>query len=99
VDERCSFDWTAFMRRVPPEILDELDLPAAVEAEAAGWRNQLPPEPWVDALSAKKAGVAAWVHDRLSAGMPAVPNATVNARKASLGTRPVPIMGVAERVA
>jgi len=86
------------MKRVPLEILDELDLPTAVENEASAWRNQLPQEPWVEAIADKKDDVAAWVHDRLSAGLPAVPNTMVNVRKASLGTRPVPIMGVAERV-
>ena len=87
------------MKKVPPGLLDQLDFQSAVQAEADAWRNQIPPEPWHERVKNAHEEVAAWVRGRLAAGLVAVPSTAVNARKPSLGVRPVPIMGIGERVA
>lgn len=87
------------MRRVPTELLLQLDLRGAVEAEAKALRNQLPSEPWTALAISKKVEIAECVYDKLAAGLPVTTNVIVNVRKESLGTRPVPIMGIIERVA
>ena len=87
------------MNRIPESLLNQLDLPAAVEAEARARRDHIPPEPWVEIALSKKQEVGKVVHGRLAAGLQVAPNVVINVRKARLGTRPVPIMGIAERVA
>ena len=86
------------VRRIPNELLDQLDIESAVKDEANTCRNQVPSEPWIRAILKERHKVASWLRDRLSAGLVATPNVDVNVRKSSLGTRPVPIMGIAERV-
>lgn len=86
------------MRRITKELLDQLDFGSAVEEEAQTCRNQIPPEPWIPAILNQKHKVASWLQDRLAAGLVAMPNVVVNVRKSSFGTRPVPVMGIAERV-
>lgn len=86
------------MRRLPSALIDELDLGAAASYEADVWRNQIPREPWCDAVKTHAGDIADWVRARLTAGTTCVPNVVINARKASLGTRPVPILGIGERV-
>ena len=87
------------MREVPPEILKKLNLRAAAADEAAYWRNLLPPEPWASAVSANPEVVAKWVHARLEAGRRNAPGLAVDARKPHQSFRPVPVVGIAERVA
>ena len=70
-----------------------------MDQEVDTWRNQLPPEPWVPPLRAKSNEAADWIRSRLAAGSAALPSVVVNARKATIGTRPVPILGIADRVA
>lgn len=43
---------SANVREVPAQLLKKLELGAEAEAEAASWRDLLPPDPWVDALKA-----------------------------------------------
>ncbi|MDE0290006.1 MAG: reverse transcriptase domain-containing protein [bacterium] len=78
--------------------MDQLDLDTAIDEEAQSWRNQVPPEPWTQAIASNKSSVEAWIRTRLATGLVATPNVAVNVRKSSLGTRPVPIMGILERV-
>lgn len=87
------------MREVPSEILNKLDLKAAAEAEAAFWRNLLPPEPWANAVFVNSGVVATWVRARLEAGRRNAPGSVVDARKPHQSFRPVPVVGIAERVA
>ena len=86
------------MKRFPARILERLDLLSAVRDEVHTPRNYIPPEPWLDVVSRKDTAVAEWVRHRLRSGGPAIPNVTVNVRKPSLATRPVPIVGITERV-
>lgn len=87
------------MQRLPRPFIDQLDIPAAITAETEAWRNLLPPEPWIDAVKTNATDIAAWVEARLLSGAHNAKALTVNARKGTQGTRPVPILGVAERVA
>ena len=80
-------------------LVKKLNLRAMAEAEAASWRNLLPPEPWAQAVSAQPGYFARWVSSRLQAAHRNAPGWVVDARKAHQAFRPVPIVGVAERIA
>ena len=87
------------MREVSTAVIKRLDLKNAVEAEAAAWRNLLPREPWTAKAESKSGYFASWVTTRLTAGDRNAPGWVVDVRKAHQAFRPVPIIGVAERVA
>jgi hypothetical protein len=86
------------MRRVPTALLDSLDLVGAASAEADTYRNLIPPEPWRDAVSQNAAAVAAWTRTRLEVGSTNSSAPIALARKLSHGTRPVAVVGIAERI-
>ncbi|SDS57072.1 hypothetical protein SAMN04489717_3119 [Actinopolymorpha singaporensis] len=87
------------MEAVPVELLDELDLVAAARAEAQATRNLLPPEAWQEVVGNHAQDVADWVRTRLRAGRANSPSVVVSASKGSWAVRPVPVLGIAERVA
>jgi len=87
------------MESLPSDLLDELNFQRATEEEATSWRNHLPPEPWQAPVEAAAHEVGEWVKSRLEAGVPNARGAVVSVRKAGQSTRPVPIVGVAERIA
>ncbi len=87
------------VRRLPSSFVANLDVAAAVQAEVATWRNLLPPEPWLDAVKNDVAAVQDWVRTRLKAGANNASASITNARKGLQGTRPLPIVGVGERIA
>jgi hypothetical protein len=87
------------VREVPASLLKKLELGVAAEAEAATWRNLLPPEPWAEVLISSSGHFAHWVSARLQAGHRNAPGWVVDARKAHQAFRPVPIVGIAERIA
>lgn len=84
---------------MPEEVVQNLDLVTAVQQEATTWRSLVPPEPWLDVLLSNTPEVADWVATRLRAGARNVSAAIVNTRKAGQGIRPVPVVGIGERVA
>ncbi|MGO4340379.1 RNA-directed DNA polymerase [Pedococcus sp. 2YAF34] len=87
------------MREVNTTLLKKLDLAGAASAEATTWRNLLPPEPWVETLTLSPGHFAQWVSARLEAGHRNAPGWPVDVRKAHQAFRPVPVVGVAERIA
>lgn len=87
------------MQEVPAAILKKLDLRRAAEDEAVAWRNLLPPEPWCQHVAQSPGHFANWVHSRLSSGARNASSAIVEARKAKQAFRPVPVVGVGERIA
>src|SRR5690606_37652766 len=87
------------VRRLAADLIDKLDLETALQEELNSWRNQIPPEPWVSAVKAETPATLAWIKARLAAGSDGLPSVVINARKATVGTRPVPILGIADRVA
>ncbi len=87
------------MQAVPTAILNKLDLRGAAEKEAVAWRNLLPPEPWCRHVAQSPGPFARWVSNRLSSGARNAPSAVVDARKANQAFRPVPVVGIAERIA
>lgn len=87
------------MQRVPEEVVRQLDLVTAVQQEATTWRSLVPPEPWLPMLLSKTSAVVDWVSTRLRAGARNAPAAIVNTRKAGQGIRPVPVVGIGERIA
>jgi hypothetical protein len=86
------------MERLSPELLESLDSQAAIEAEVSTQRNLFPEEPWVPILAAEAPRVARWVRATCAAGHRVAESFVVSARKSAGGTRPVPIVGIAERV-
>lgn len=87
------------MQEVPTAILKKLDLRGAAQNEAVAWRNLLPPEPWCQHVAQSPGHFARWVSNRLSSGARNAPSAVIDARKANQAFRPVPVVGVAERIA
>lgn len=87
------------MQEVPAAILKKLDLRGAAEKEAVAWRNLLPPEPWCQHVAQSPGHFARWVNTRLSSGVRNAPSAVVDARKAKQAFRPVPVVGIGERIA
>lgn len=86
------------MRRLSADFIDHLQLDVVLQEEVAAWRNQIPPEPWVAAVRSKSADTVTWIQSRLAAGANGLPSVVVNTRKATMGTRPVPILGIADRI-
>jgi hypothetical protein len=87
------------VERLTSTLLARLDLAAATVAECNSTRNLIPPEPWTALVQANAADLAVWIGSQLLAGGPRVPNSIIAAKKAARGTRPVPLMGIIERVA
>lgn len=86
------------VREMSTTVIKKLDLRGAAEAEAGAWRNLLPPEPWVDHVTANPGHFANWVRTRLLSGVRNAPGHVADARKAHQATRPVAILGIAERI-
>lgn len=79
--------------------MKKLKLRDVAMAEAETWRNLLPPEPWAADVTAQPGYFANWVQTRLQAGHRNARCLVVDARKAHQAFRPVPVVGVAERIA
>ncbi|SDT68058.1 RNA-directed DNA polymerase [Actinoplanes derwentensis] len=87
------------MEAVDSSIVARLKIERAVLEEVETVRNLLPPEPWSDAIRVGSSAIAGWVKSRLLSGQPNATPLSVNARKSGFGIRPVPIIGIGERVA
>ncbi|GAA0742485.1 RNA-directed DNA polymerase [Dactylosporangium roseum] len=87
------------MERIPEPEVRALNILQAVIDEANARRNLVPPEPWLDVLARYPQEFANWVALRLRVGATNSPAAIVNTRKSGQGVRPVPIVGIAERIA
>lgn len=86
------------MKPIPKSVRDALNLEGALEAELASDRNLLPPEPWIEQISQTKGAVVSWIEAQLASEYIPAPGVHVYVRKANSGLRPVPILGVCERV-
>ncbi|MDX3192309.1 RNA-directed DNA polymerase [Streptomyces sp. MN03-5084-2B] len=84
---------------MPAEMVENLDLKLAAQQEGTASRNLLPPEPWQDILVVNSEKFADWVSLRLKAGAKNHPGVIVSAKKPRQGIRPVPVIGIAERIA
>lgn len=85
----------------PVEIstLQVLDFEGAASAEAVAWRNLLPPEPWQVAVSRAPKEFGDYAKHALEVGRPSAASVVSRARKPHQQTRPVAVMGIAERIA
>ncbi|MFC5831203.1 hypothetical protein [Nonomuraea insulae] len=86
------------MDSLPQTLIKSLKIFEAVELELQAVRNLIPPEPWTEALASKKKEVTAWISSMLSSNYRPTGSVLTNAKKASHGIRPVPTLGLAERV-
>jgi hypothetical protein len=87
------------MEPLTHEVLDSLDFDAAAGSEAQAWRNLLPPEPWLDVVAKNPSLFGNYARHRLEAGVTNAPVVVVRARKAHQQVRPVPVVGLPERIA
>jgi hypothetical protein len=87
------------LRPVSQDLIDKLNIKVAVQQEVVAKRNLLPPEPWQAVVLANADAFAEWVTLRLKVGARNGSAIVVNARKPRWGFRPVPVVGLAERVA
>lgn len=87
------------MQPLPRAFVSKLDLRAAVTEESVAWRNLIPVEPGWTALANDPDRVASFVGKSLMAGHDCPASKVITARKAGHGTRPVPVMGMLERIA
>ncbi|WP_435589753.1 RNA-directed DNA polymerase [Micromonospora aurantiaca (nom. illeg.)] len=86
------------MQALERGLVDKLKLEKAVLDEVKTRRNLLPPEPWLHAVEQRSSKVAAWVRTRLLSGVPNSAGVVISARKMGHGIRPVPVVGIAERI-
>lgn len=78
--------------------LDALNFEKAALAESSAWRNLLPPEPWLAVVGKDPKRFGDYARYRLEAGIPNAPSVVSRARKRHQQTRPVPVVGIAERI-
>jgi hypothetical protein len=83
---------------VPTSILNKLELRDAAVEESKAWRNLLPPEPWQPVVAGKPGKFAELAKTQLEAGVSSMPAAVINVRKAHQAIRPVPAVGILERI-
>ncbi|MFJ8963649.1 reverse transcriptase domain-containing protein [Lentzea sp. NPDC102401] len=76
-----------------------LNFEQAATAEAEAWRNLLPPEPWLDTVGKQPKIFGEYARFRLETGVTSAPSVVARARKPHQQTRPVPILGIPERIA
>lgn len=87
------------MRPISNPLLDELDFTQAAHDEAAAWRNLLPPEPWLAAVRANPESFGNYTRFLLEKGSYMAPCVVVRSLKPHQQSRPVPIVGIHERIA
>jgi hypothetical protein len=86
------------MKPVKPSTLDALNFEQAATDEARTWRNLLPPEPWLEKVATYPQKFGDYARFRLETGAPNAPSVVSRARKPHQQTRPVPIVGIPERI-
>lgn len=86
------------MQPLSSKLVSSLDLSGSFDAEMVAPRNLIPPEPWRSVAATNKSRIVPYIAARLRAGARNSPNVAITARKGSRGSRPVPCMGLAERV-
>lgn len=86
------------MNPIERSTLDAFDFEKATVAEAQAWRNLLPPEPWLEVVGKYPNKFADYARLRLEAGVANGPAVVSRARKPHQQTRPVPVVGIPERI-
>lgn len=86
------------MRPISNDLLAELNLTTAIQQEVTTWRNLLPPEPWQELALSRTDELKEFVQLRLRTGAHNARGIVVNTRKPDNGIRPVPVVGLPERV-
>ncbi|WP_433526757.1 reverse transcriptase domain-containing protein [Nocardia pseudovaccinii] len=87
------------MNPLKPSTLNALDFKSAAVAEAKTWRNLLPPEPWLPLVGRFPTKFGDYARHRLEAGVTNAQSVVIRARKPHQQTRPVPVVGIPERIA
>lgn len=87
------------MEPVKPPTLNTLNFEQAATDEARTWRNLLPPEPWMETVAEHPQKFGDYARLRLETGVPNAPSVVARARKPHQQTRPIPIVGIPERIA
>ncbi|MFB4314752.1 reverse transcriptase domain-containing protein [Actinomadura sp. 21ATH] len=79
--------------------MNTLNFEKAAATESQTWRNLLPPEPWLHVVGEHPLKFGDYARLRLEAGVPNAPSVVTRARKPHQQTRPVPVVGIPERIA
>jgi Reverse transcriptase (RNA-dependent DNA polymerase) len=87
------------MKPVKPLTLNVLNFEQAATDETRTWRNLLPPEPWLEKVAKHPQKFGDYARLRLETGASNAPSVVSRARKPHQQTRPVPIVGIPERIA
>jgi|GEM_PF-2129003 len=87
------------MNPVSTSTLNALDFKKAAVAEAQAWRNLLPPEPWLGVVGKYPKRFGDYARLCLEAGVANAPSVVSRARKPHQQTRPVPVVGISQRIA
>lgn len=87
------------MRPLDASLIKRLDLKKAALSESKAWRNLIPPDPWLDAVAARAGHFAKLASKRLQSGGHSSLGEIAYAKKGRQAVRPVPILGVVERIA
>ena len=87
------------MNPVKTSTLNALDFKKAAVAEASAWRNLLPPEPWLEIVGKYPQKFGEYARHCLEAGVANAPSVVSRARKRHQQTRPVPVVGIPQRIA
>lgn len=87
------------MNPIKLSTLNALDFEKAAVAEAQAWRNLLPPEPWLGVVGKYPKKFGDYARLRLEVGVANAPSVISRARKPHQQTRPVPVVGIPERIA
>jgi Reverse transcriptase (RNA-dependent DNA polymerase) len=86
------------MRGVSADVVKRLDLDRAISEEAVAWQSLVPQTPGLEHI-AESAKFRSWLEGQLRGGLAQSAPVVSNARKASNGVRPVPIVALPERIA
>jgi RNA-directed DNA polymerase len=84
--------------RIDPDLLTDTDIGAALGAEMASARRDLPPDSVYPALVGREEAVAKWIHERLGSVFAPTPEETVGVNKGRHGIRPVAVWDLASRL-
>jgi hypothetical protein len=87
------------MEPVKQSTLKVLDFGRAATDETQTWRNLLPPEPWLQTVANFPDEFGDYARLRLEVGIPSSASIVVRVRKPHQQTRPVPVVGIPERIA
>ena len=84
--------------RIDPDLVTDSDIRAALGAEMASARRDLPPDSIYPALVGREEAVAKWIHERHGRAFAPTSEETVGVNKGRHGVRPVAVWDLTSRL-